>query len=875
MNWLASIIRSKFLDFFQSNGHEVYKSAPLVIPDDKTLMFVNAGMVPFKDIFLGAQSIKHKAIVSCQKCVRAGGKHNDLNMVGHTARHHTFFEMLGNFSFGAYNKEHAIVMAWEFLVKELQIPANKLCVTYHCSDLETKILWQKISGLSDNKIIEIGTDDNFWRMGDVGPCGPCTEIFYDHGSDIAGGPPGSSNEDGDRYVEIWNIVFMCFESMSDGSMHDLPIACIDTGMGLERIAAVCQNKHDNFDSDLFANIISRIKSLAPGCDDFVYKIVADHLRSSAFLIADGILPSNEDRGYVLRRIIRRSLLYAKYYLHYKGNLLSELLPSLIEIMGTVYWELQDRQNIIDGCYINEEKLFSNTITKGMGYFNALTKDKEIISGHDLFKLYDTYGFPLELTIELAKRHNILTDVEGFEKEMLSQKNRSRVASNYQNIAGTKDLFKMIAQLNIKPTNFIGYEKHEIDDAEVLAIIDQETITLVAEINNIQNAIIILNKTPFYAESGGQVSDKGALMKSGEMIKISDVRKVHGIFMHFISDVKFDIKVGDNIGCIVDCEHRKLVTINHTATHLLHTALRKVLGKHVAQKGSLVDENRLRFDFSHIGKITTKELNDIELIVNGAIHLNLLVEANEMPYDLAIKEGIIALFGEKYPDLVRVVNADRFSRELCGGTHVSRTSEIGLFKIISECAIASGIRRIEALTSIKAFNYLNNRLEVLTNISAFLHVSAASESVEFIEVLEKNKNLIDNLYNQLNTLTIEKIIIDLLNSKVRVGDGEFCYIYKVFVNEDTKVIVAALESLRSKVSNCLVVCINEIGTKRSFVLTAGSDLLGILIKLSAKGLAVLLDRFNLKGGGKNIIQGALPDRNILNPNMLSDFIKSIS
>lgn len=867
---LSEKIRQMFLDYFRQNNHAIYPSSSLLPHNDNSLTFVNAGMVQFKDVFLGNKEITDRSIVSCQKCVRAGGKHNDLNRVGHTARHHTFFEMLGNFSFGEYGKEVAIKLSWDFLIKELNLPINKLYVTHHFSDLETREIWKKVAMISDDRIIQIETDDNFWRMGDVGPCGPCTEIFYDHGDKFFGGLPGTPDEDGDRYIEIWNLVFMQFSQQADGSMKNLSKLCIDTGMGLERISAICQNVHNNFDSDLFVDIINFAKSIASGGDDFVYKILADHLRSSAFLMADGIIPSNEDRGYVLRRIIRRALLYIKKNINYNGFILNSVFPKFLEKMGSFYKELIEQKDVILNYYQIEDDLFSHTISQGMKYFNSLTENgKKNIDGSSAFKLYDTYGFPLDLTIEIANNVNISVDVDGYMEEMKKQKERSRISSKYQNVNSYNEILNLLVSLKIQDTNFLGYDFFELDSCRVLAIIDPSSNKLIDRALNLDCVIIILDKTTFYAESGGQVSDVGYfVLKNNTSLFVKDVKKLDGFFLHYVELGDEIIQINDNLKSVVDIEKRRLIAANHTATHLLHSAIKMVLGNNVSQKGSLVSSNRLRFDFNYNKKLEVEQIREIEKIVNNAIYSNFTVLNTEKYYNDAIKDGVIALFGEKYSSLVRVVSVDNFSKELCGGTHVKNTSEIGLFKIVMESSVASGIRRIEAITSIIAFNYLNNKADILSSIAQFFGISIETEKEQVLSILEKQKVQIDCLDKKVKSFEIKNIVQEMISEKFLIND--YIYVYKNFASKDNKVIADAIDLFCKQFSNCVVVCVNS--DKDSFLMSASDLVVSHFEKTNNKKFfSTLLSYLGLSGGGKKIIQGPLNRISI--SNKIETFIKN--
>ncbi len=713
-------IRSQFLNFFAAREHVVVPSAPLVPQNDPTLLFVNAGMVPFKNIFTGAEKRDYVRAASSQKCVRAGGKHNDLDNVGYTARHHTFFEMLGNFSFGDYFKEEAINAAWTLVNKNFSLSADRLTVTVYHTDDEAFDLWRKISGLPEKRIIRIPTNDNFWAMGDTGPCGPCSEIFYDHGDHIPGGPPGSPDEDGDRFVEIWNLVFMQYERMAGGEQRDLPKPSIDTGMGLERIAAVLQGVHDNYDVDLFRTLIAASVDLtgrpATGEDAPAHRVIADHLRASSFLIADGVGPSNEGRGYVLRRIMRRAMRYA-HGLGARDPLLARIAPVLVREMGAAYPELVRAEPLIVETLRSEEDKFRSLLERGLKLLDDETSglsDGAALSGEAAFKLYDTYGFPLDLTQDALRRQGRSVDVEGFDKAMAAQKAAARAAW-----AGSGDSADESVWFDLRAehgaSEFLGYI-HNSAEGVVQAIVKDGQPAEKADAGD--TVEIIVNQTPFYAESGGQVGDAGKITTdSGAIIIVEDVKKRAGVLHGHIGKVeKGSVKQGDSVHLAIDVARRNRIRANHSVTHLAHAALREVLGTHVAQKGSLVAPDRMRFDITNPKAISPSEIAEVERRVNEVIRQNSSVDTRVMPYDDAVNSGAIALFGEKYEDDVRVLSMGEalseskrpYSVELCGGTHVRRTGDIALFKIIGESAVAAGVRRIEALTGEAARTYLENQ-----------------------------------------------------------------------------------------------------------------------------------------------------------------------
>ncbi len=730
-------IRSTFLDYFKTNGHEVVSSSPLVPRNDPTLMFTNAGMVQFKNVFTGLEQRPYSTAATAQKCVRAGGKHNDLDNVGYTARHHTFFEMLGNFSFGDYFKERAIELAWNLITKEFGIDRNRLLVTVYHTDDEAHGLWKKIAGLPDDKIIRIPTSDNFWAMGDTGPCGPCSEIFYDHGDHIWGGPPGSPEEDGDRFIEIWNLVFMQYEQITKEERINLPRPSIDTGMGLERIAALLQGKHDNYDIDLFRALIDASVDLtgvkAEGERRASHRVIADHLRSSAFLIADGVLPSNEGRGYVLRRIMRRAMRHAQL-LGAKDPIIYKLLPVLVQQMGRAYPELVRAEALISETLKLEETRFRKTLERGLTLLSDATAslDKgDSLDGETAFKLYDTYGFPLDLTQDALRGRGIGVDLTGFNDAMQRQKAEARASW-----AGSGDKAQETVWFELKEkfgaTEFLGYSA-ETAEGQVLAIVkDGKVVDQASAGEEVQ---IVVNQTPFYGESGGQMGDTGEIVGEGFSLSVSDTQKKgEGVFVHVAAVQNGIVKAGDAVQLNVDHARRSRLRSNHSATHLLHEALREILGTHVAQKGSLVAPERLRFDISHPKPITAEELKVVEEMANEIILQNSPVTTRLMAVDDAIAEGAMALFGEKYGDEVRVVSmgtalrgekaGKSYSTELCGGTHVSATGDIGLVRLVGESAVGAGVRRIEALTGDAARAYLAEQDERVKALAASLKVQPA-------------------------------------------------------------------------------------------------------------------------------------------------------
>ncbi len=742
-------IRSTFLDYFKGQGHEVVASSPLVPRNDPTLMFANSGMVQFKNVFTGQEKRPYVRATTAQKCVRAGGKHNDLDNVGYTARHHTFFEMLGNFSFGDYFKEQAISHAWTLVTREFGLHKEKLTVTVFSEDDEAHGLWKKIAGLPDSRIIRIPTSDNFWRMGDTGPCGPCSEIFYDHGDHIPGGPPGSPDEDGDRFIEIWNLVFMQYEEAAGGVRTNLPRPSIDTGMGLERIAAVLQGTHDNYAIDLFAALISAIADLtnvpSDGPMKASHRVIADHLRCSAFLIADGVLPSNEGRGYVLRRIMRRGMRHAQL-LGAKEPLLHRLVPVLTREMGRAYPELLRAEALISETLLLEETRFRTTLARGLTLLDDAAKDLtagQSLKGEVAFTLYDTYGFPLDLTQDALRARGVTVDTDGFDAAMQQQKAKARAAWAGTGEAATEKLWFPLRD-KLGATEFLGYDTETAEGVITALIRDNaEVETLAAG----ESGLMIVNQTPFYGESGGQVGDAGTVRGAGFLAEISDVQKKLGdVFAHAVTVKEGVLKRGAAVELTVDHARRTAIRANHSATHLLHEALRLVLGDHVAQKGSLVSPERLRFDFSHPKPISDEELREVEEIANAIVLRNEPVSTRLMSVDEAIASGARALFGEKYGDEVRVVSMGTnatgraFSVELCGGTHAGRTGDIGLVSVVGESAVAAGVRRLEAMTGNGARLRLNTESRLLDGLASLLKVPAHEAGPRLAALIEERRKL---------------------------------------------------------------------------------------------------------------------------------------
>jgi alanyl-tRNA synthetase len=854
--YTLSEIRNQFLRFFNKNNHQIVPSSSLIPQNDPTLMFTNAGMVQFKDIFLEKEKAQFKRAVSSQKCVRAGGKHNDLENVGHTARHHTFFEMLGNFSFGDYFKEEAINYAWDFITKELSISENKLYVTVYHTDQDAYNCWQKI--LKDkSRIIKIGTNDNFWSMGSTGPCGPCTEIFYDHGEAIFGGLPGTKDADGDRFTEIWNIVFMESEMLPDGKTIPLKTKSIDTGIGLERLTAVLQNVHNNYDIDVFKNIIkcasdiTEIKENSKNSASF--KVIADHLRSCSFLIADGLTPSNEGRGYVLRRILRRAVRHINL-LNYNDALLHRLLPILIGEMGEHYPELMRNQKFISEILKNEEEAFRNTLDKGLAMLDKATeqlKHGSTLPGDVAFKLHDTYGFPVDLTADILKDKNISVDMLSFDEHMEEQKTRARQAWSG---SGTKSIEKLWFTILEKsgPTEFIGYHQSE-GRGQVIALIQGEQIRKF--IDNKAQFFMITNQTPFYSESGGQVGDKGfATMGTNCKIEILDtITPIPGLHVHVCELQSGVVKESNILEMQINKSHREDIKRNHTATHLLHAALRAELGEQVTQKGSLVLPSKLRFDFNYPNAIPRQTLDKIETNINTLIVKNIPTNSEIMDKDAALSKGAVALFGEKYDKKVRVISIcetdTKHSVELCGGTHVDSLGEIGQFRIISESAIAAGIRRIEAITGLHSLKLAQDENKKLKSLSEKLKTTTDDLDIKISSLLDENKASANQILKLKESTLLEKLNTA---AKIKIHNIEFLEVFTKdldiknlrngvmsFMKNNTHTLLTICDSSNGQLS-CL------IGSGDAIQSTVGANVL----------FKVLADKFDVKGGGNaSIAQGA--------------------
>ncbi|WP_350587283.1 alanine--tRNA ligase [Pseudoalteromonas sp. 3-MNA-CIBAN-0064] len=807
-------IRQQFLDFFASKQHQVVPSSSLIPGNDATLLFNNAGMVQFKDVFLGAESRPYTRATSSQRCVRAGGKHNDLENVGYTARHHTFFEMLGNFSFGDYFKQDAIKFAWQFLTEEVKLPKEKLLVTIYHDDEEAFNYWSNDIGLPADRIIRIATADNFWSMGDTGPCGPCSEIFYDHGEHIWGGPPGSPEEDGDRFIEIWNLVFMQYNRQNDGTMLPLPKQSVDTGMGLERIAAILQGVHSNYEIDLFKGLIAAAASVtnAQDMDDKSLRVVADHIRSCAFLISDGVMPSNEGRGYVLRRIIRRAVRHGNK-LGAQGAFFYKLVAALIEQMGQAYPELAKQQEIIEKVLRIEEEQFGKTLERGLAILEESLSDLkgDVIPGDLVFKLYDTYGFPADLTADVARERQMTIDNKGFEECMAVQRKTAQQAGKFG--ADYNDQLK-----SDKQTTYKGYTttSHSATVVEVFA--GSESVSL---LEDGQKGIVILDRTPFYAESGGQVGDTGVISVAGGEFTVTNTTKLGNAFAHH-GIVQGRIGLNDKVEATIDDARRERIKKNHTATHILHETLRQLLGEHVGQKGSLVQAERLRFDFSHFEAVTKDELREIERVVNDEIRCNFALSTELMAIDDAKAKGAMALFGEKYDDEVRVVTIGDYSIELCGGTHVERAGDIGLFKIVSESGIAAGVRRIEAVTGADAIAYVSEQEQKLNDVAAVVKADSASVLEKVTALLDKSKQL-EKQIAQLNDKLASAAGASLLDSVVEIN-GIKLLIANVKGTE-SKALRGMVDDLKNKIGSGVIALGVASDDKVSLIAGVTKDLTG--------------------------------------------------
>lgn len=842
-------IRQKFLEFFESHGHTIVASSPLIPGNDPTLLFTNAGMVQFKDIFLGQDTRPYARAASSQRCVRAGGKHNDLENVGYTARHHTFFEMLGNFSFGDYFKRNAILFAWEFLTRSLNIPREKLWITVYAEDDEAADIWLNEVGVDASRLVRIATMDNFWQMGDTGPCGPCSEIFYDHGPGVKGGPPGSADAEGDRYIEIWNLVFMQYNRDSTGTLHPLPKPSVDTGMGLERISAVMQQVHSNYEIDLFQSLIqaaarvTRTKDLA----DNSLKVIADHIRACSFLITDGVIPGSEGRGYVLRRIIRRAIRHG-YRLGQKQPFFYQLVEDLSQVMGQAYPELVAAKARVAAILQQEEERFAETLEHGMQVLeNALSRNIKVLDGETAFRLYDTFGFPLDLTADIGRERGITIDHAGFDQAMARQREQARAANKFTLQEGI--------EYNGSQTTFYGYEalQHE---GRVLAIYKQGSPVDFIEAGD--EAVVVLDQTSFYAESGGQVGDCGDLLAGNGTFAVADTQKIQaGVFGHKGMLRSGRLVIKDTVLAKVNPLTRASTANNHSATHLLHAALRKVLGNHVTQKGSLVDANRARFDFSHHAPLTADEIRETECLVNEQIRHNPVVESASMKYDDAIKRGAMALFGEKYSDVVRVIGMGEFSTELCGGTHVAQIGQIGFFKIITESGVAAGIRRIEAITGKAAVEYVQQREAQLLEIAHTLKTSPQ-------EITQKIAQIIENVRQTEKELTRLKTKLASSQGSDLAAQVQEIKGIKVLAanleNADAKTLRETLDQLKDKLKMCAIVLSTIEDGKIALIAGVSADLTNRI--KAGELINFVAQQVGGKGGGRpDMAQagGTQPDR----------------
>ena len=812
----AKQVRKTYIDYFRSKGHELVDSDSLVPQNDPSLLFTNAGMVPFKDVLLGVEKRPYTRAVSSQRCLRVGGKHNDLENVGYTARHHTFFEMLGNFSFGDYFKKEAIAFAWELLTENYSIPADKLWITVFKDDDESETIWREDIGVPAERISRLDEEDNFWTMGDTGPCGPCSEIYYDHGPEIEGSPPAIGSDPGDRFVEIWNLVFTQFDRSQDGSLSPLPSPCVDTGLGLERMAAVLQDKHSTFETDLFTPLIKDAAKIC-GTKDLnnpSLKVISDHLRASAFLVADGVSVSNEGRGYVLRRIIRRALRHADK-LGAEKPVMSSMVPTLVKQMSDAYPILKKNSALIQANILQEEEQFASTLVQGMSLLKEEVKNLKgkTISGELIFKLYDTYGFPPDMTADFARENNLKVDLKGYEKSMNKQKERGREASAFSSV--------LPESLNLKgSTDFVGYENDEVK-TKILELVSLSDGKTQEDIKKNEETLVILDKTPFYAESGGQVGDSGALIGDKFEFQVTDTQKIGDHVGHIGSLAKGSVSKGDGVLARINKQARNQTALNHSATHLLNSALRTVLGDHVEQRGSLVNEEKLRFDFVHQKQVTKDEIKEIEAIVNSEIRANSKATTETMPIKEAEKKGALAFFGDKYGEEVRVLSmGGDFSVELCGGTHVQRTGDIGYFKIITETSISAGVRRIEALTGEAAVNLSQDSHDNLDSLALKLNTSSEEVRDKISQLIDSNKTLKQEL-DKLRSSSLSATASDMsLESEEIAG---LKVIAKKMEGLDSSVLRETADKLRNKEKNSLIVLISIFEDKVPLVVATHKEL----------------------------------------------------
>lgn len=789
-------LRSAFLSYFEGKGHTIVESSSLVPGNDPTLLFTNAGMVQFKDAFAFREDRGYTRAASCQRCVRAGGKHNDLDNVGYTARHHTFFEMLGNFSFGDYFKEDAIVFAWEFLTEVAGLPADKLWVTVHDSDDEAEQIWIEKVGFDPQRITRLGDDHNFWTMGDTGPCGPSSEIFYDHGPEVPGGPPGSKDGELDRYIEIWNLVFTQYDKSADGTLTPLPKQCVDTGMGLERLAAVLQGVHNNYEIDLFQALLKKAAGLleTTDLDNPSLKVIADHIRAAVFLIADGVVPSNEGRGYVIRRIIRRALRHG-HKLQSSGPFFHQLVREVVTQMGDAYPLIAQTRSQVEKVLLKEEQQFELTLDQGMRILSdAISQlDGKEIPGEVVFKLYDTYGFPTDLTADIARERNLTLDMAGFDREMEAQRERARAASQFGS-ADTGDI-----QLS-DVTEFVGYDSLE-DESTVIGIIVDGAQVDQADAD--QQALVVLDRTPFYAESGGQAGDTGQLIADGVVLNVTDTVKSGDAFLHQGKSVNGSLAVGDKVQSVVNRPLRDATRLNHSATHLMHAALRKILGEQVNQRGSLVNAERLRFDFSHFEPVSREQLREIERLVNTEIRANSAIETEVMDLESARNKGAMALFGEKYSAEVRVLTmGDGFSVELCGGTHAARTGDIGIFRIVSEQGVASGVRRIEAITGSAALTQVESNEDLLSQAGSLVRADNHNLADKLRALIDQNKKLEKTIADLNRKLATGGVGPDIAESAIDLGGVKL--VVSQLDGADPKSLPDVLDQLKNKIGSGIIV-----------------------------------------------------------------------
>ena len=812
----AKQVRKTYIDYFRSKGHELVDSDSLVPQNDPSLLFTNSGMVPFKDVLLGVEKRPYTRAVSSQRCLRVGGKHNDLENVGYTARHHTFFEMLGNFSFGDYFKKETIAFAWELLTENYSIPADKLWITVFKDDDESETIWREDIGVPAERISRLDEEDNFWTMGDTGPCGPCSEIYYDHGPEIEGSPPAIGSDPGDRFIEIWNLVFAQFDRSQDGSLSPLPSLCVDTGLGLERMAAVLQGKHSNFETDLFTPLI-KVAAKICGTKDLnnpSLKVISDHLRASAFLVADGVSVSNEGRGYVLRRIIRRALRHADK-LGAEKPVMSLMVPTLVKQMSDAYPILKKNSALIQANILQEEEQFASTLVQGMSLLKEEVKNLKgkTISGELIFKLYDTYGFPPDMTADFARENNLKVDLKGYEKSMNKQKERGREASAFSSV--------LPESLNLKgSTDFVGYEKDEVK-TKILELVSLSDGKTQEDIKKNEETLVILDKTPFYAESGGQVGDSGALIGDKFEFQVTDTQKIGDHVGHIGALAKGSVSKGDGVLARINKQARNQTALNHSATHLLNSALRTVLGDHVEQRGSLVNEEKLRFDFVHQKQVTKDEIKEIEAIVNSEIRANSKATTETMPIKEAEKKGALAFFGDKYGEEVRVLSmGGDFSVELCGGTHVQRTGDIGYFKIITETSISAGVRRIEALTGEAAVNLSQDSHDNLDSLALKLNTSSEEVRDKISQLIDSNKTLKQEL-DKLRSSSLSATASDMsLESEEIAG---LKVIAKKMEGLDSSVLRETADKLRNKEKNSLIVLISIFEDKVPLVIATHKEL----------------------------------------------------